>query len=502
MKVAIATIAICASTGQATARPRPVVQIDTGRLVGTDEGADLTFKGIPYAAPPVGSLRWRAPAPAAAWTGTRDASRYGAACPQPSDHKESWALVGPTSEDCLFLNVWRPARVGKYPVMVFLHGGGFTYGAAGVPLYDGAKLARRGVVIVTLNYRLGLLGFFAHSALTRENPDGPLGNYGIMDQIAALRWVQRNVAAFGGDASNVTIFGESAGAGVVQILMGSPGATGLFHKAISESGAGGSVLMPIRGTANSAEAAGEKWAESVGLKDASADQLRELPVEKTLGRSFPFNDGRIVVASPGTPFSRARELKIPLIMGANSNEASLTSNTEAAARRVLGEHYDAFLSAYVKAKPEKGAKAASVDLTEDALSILPSMSIAAMHAANGAAAYDYYFTAVPANLRSGSAGTPHGGEIEYLFGNPDTGSIWDNADRKVSDTIAGYWVRFAKTGDPNGAGSPLWPRVGTRGALRYLTIGVPTHTSQLTPREEEVRKTSLAVSQSGWATEP
>lgn len=503
MRIMPFIVAIAAFAGilPAAAQPRAVVKVETGRLAGAAGRGVIAFKGIPYAAAPVGDRRWRAPAPAAAWSGIRDATRYGAACPQPSDHKEPWAQVGATSEDCLFLNVWRPARAGSYPVMVFLHGGGFTYGSAGVPLYDGAGLARRGVVVVSMNYRLGRLGFFAHPALTREDPAGLLGNFGVMDQIAALRWVQRNVAAFGGNPRNVTIFGESAGAGVVQLLMGSPAAAGLFHKAISESGAGGSVLAPIRGAPVSAEGVGEKWAESVGLKDATAEQLRALPVDKILGRSFPFIDGRIVIASPGTPFSRGSEAKVPLIMGANSNEATLVNNSETAARRVLGESYDAFLTAYAAARPGKTAKEAAVELAEDSLSILPSISIAAMHAANGAPAYDYYFTQVPSNLRAGSAGTPHGGELEYLFGNPDAGSVWDAADRAVSETMARYWVRFARTGDPNPPGARGWRRVGPDGALRYMVIGTPGGPAVLTPVEQDVRKRSLAASRPGWAAE-
>ncbi|MEI9927547.1 MAG: carboxylesterase family protein [Sphingomonas sp.] len=503
MRIGLLVVVVAALAGAfpAAARPRPAVRVETGRLIGTAESGVLAFRGIPYAAAPVGDRRWRAPARAAAWSGVRDAARYGAACPQPSDHKEPWAQVGATSEDCLFLNVWRPAGPGVHPVMVFLHGGGFTYGAAGVPLYDGARLARHGVVVVTLNYRLGRLGFFAHPALTREDPDGLLGNYGIMDQIAALRWVKRNIAAFGGDAGNVTVFGESAGAGVAQLLMGSPAASGLFDKAISESGAGGSVLVPIRGAPVSAETLGERWAESVGLKDATTAQLRALPVEKVLGRSFPFIDGRVVVASPGTAFSRGREAKVPLLIGANSNEATLAGNGEAAARRVLGDRYDDLLKAYAAARPGQTGKAAAVDLAEDALSILPSFSIAAMHAANGALAYDYYFTQVPANLRAGSAGTPHGGELEYLFGNPDAGSAWDDADRRVSEIMAGDWVRFARTGNPNPSGERGWPRVAANGAQRYLSIGTPTQPGTLSAAEQEVRKLSLAASQAGWASE-
>ena len=481
----------------AQSRQRPEVRIDSGKLKGAAERDVVAFKGVPYAAAPIGERRWRPPVPAAKWRGVRDASRYGAACPQPGDHKEPWARVGATSEDCLFLNVWRPSAGGKHPVMVFLHGGGFTYGAAGVPLYDGANLARRGVVLVSMNYRLGLLGFFAHPALTKADPGAPLGNYGIMDQIEALRWVRRNIAAFGGDPHNVTIFGESAGAGVVQVLMGSPQAKGLFDKAVSESGAGGSVLMPIRGASASAETLGEQWAKSAGLPDATAAQLRAMPVERLLKRSFPFIDGVVVVASPGAPFAAGTEKKLPLIIGANSNEATLAGNNEAQARRVLGDAYDQALADYRITSGDM----AQTRLAEDSLSILPSFSIAAMHAANGAKAYAYYFNQVPASRRAGSAGTPHGGELEYLFGNPDEGSIWDEADKHASQAMAGYWVKFARTGNPNGGDLPAWAPVSGTGNLTYLAIDSTPHKEELTNLRENVRQRSLATSRSGWAAQ-
>lgn len=491
-------VAACLLTAtNVVAQDRPVASTDKGRVAGTASGAVQSFKGIPYAAPPVGPLRWHAPAEAEDWTDVRDGSRFGAACPQPSDHKEAWARVGPASEDCLFLNVWRPAKAGRYPVMVFLHGGGFTYGAAGVPLYDGAKLAARGAVVVTINYRLGLLGYFAHPALTREDPSGQLGNYGIMDVVAALKWVRVNAAAFGGDAGNVTLFGESAGAGVVQLLMGSPIAAGLFHKAISQSGAGGSVLPPLA----TAEVLGEKLTQAAGLPNVTAAQLRALPAAKLLARSFPFIDGRVVVASPGTPFARKTEAKLPLLIGANSNEGTLTPDSEPAARLALGGRYDEFVARYAAAMPGLTPEAVKVELGEDALSILPSASIAVMHAGAGAEAYSYYFTQVPANRRAGSAGSPHGGEIEYLFGNPDEGSTWDDADRAVSKEMGDRWVAFARTGKPNSAAGVAWPRVATRGLARFLAIGTPTRDAALTPLQEEVRRVSLSASSARWTAE-
>lgn len=496
-RLALPLAAAAAACFATPASAQNIATIDAGKVAGSTERDLLVFKGIPYAEPPVGDRRWRAPVRPAPWQGVRQATKFGAACPQPPGRKEPWAQVGPTSEDCLFLNVWRPAKPGKYPVMVFLHGGGFTFGAAGVPLYDGANLARRGAVVVTLNYRMGLLGFFAHPALTKESPGEPLGNYGIMDQIEALRWVKRNIAAFSGDAGNVMVFGESAGAGTVQIMMGSPAAAGLFQRAGSESGAGGSVLPSFA----QAEALGQKLSDAAGLRDVTAAQLRALPVDKLLMRSFPFIDGRIVIASPGTPFARRREAKVPLLIGANSNEATLSSNNAAAVKQVLGDAVAGFEQGYIAARPGKSVDAAKTDLAEDVLSILPSLSIGVMHAEAGAPAYGYYFDQVPSNLRAGSAGTGHGDEVQYVFGNPYEGTVWDDADRAVAKATGDYWVNFARTGDPNGKGSVAWPRIDAGGAARYVVIGTPITARSLTPLEEKARAASLAASAAGWAKE-
>lgn len=492
-----------ATAGPALARPSPTqVEIDTGTVAGSAEGQLLVFKGIPYAAPPVGPLRWKAPQPALHWAGLRETRGFGAACPQGTEHKEPWAQVGPMSEDCLFLNVWRPKGGGKHPVMVFLHGGAFTYGAAGVPLYDGAALAARGVVIVTVNYRLGRLGFFAHPALTREDPNGQLGNYGIMDQVAALRWVKRNIAGFGGDPGNVTIFGESAGAGTVQILMSSPTSAGLFHKAISESGAGGSVLLPIRGGALNAEKLGELWAGSLGLKDATAEQLRAIPLADVVrnGRSFPFLDGKVVVRSPGDPFYQGKQMRIPLIIGGNSNESSLGGMTEAAAKALLGNAFPDLLKGYV-AMTGKPSAAAAVDLAEDVGFVLPSYALADRQAAAGAKAYAYYFDQVPVDQRAGATGTDHGGELEYVFGTKPVEHRWDAQDAAVSKMMGDYWVRFAKTGDPNGPGTPRWPAVTTQ-PTAYLSVGAKTQAARLQPVQERAKAAAMADSVKKWAVMP
>ncbi len=497
---AIAALATLPAAAQAPHEPNRVT-LETGRIAGSVEAATVVFRGIPYAAPPVGPLRWKAPQPALSWTGERAARSFGAACPQGSEHKEAWAQVGAMSEDCLFLNVWRPAKPGKYPVMVFLHGGGFVYGAAGVPLYDGAALAKRGAVIVTLNYRLGRLGFFAHPALTAESPSGQLGNYGIMDQIAALHWVKRNITRFDGDAGNVTLFGESAGAGVVQILMGSPIATGLFEKAVSESGSGGTALFPIRGGPVNAEALGAAWSGSLGLSNATAAQLRAIPLADVIkGRAFPFIDGKVVVRSPGDPFKRGTEVKIPLIIGSNSNEGSLIGNNAALAKPVLGTAYPELLAAYAK-RPGATEASAALDLAEDALSVLPSLSLADLHAAAGGTAYGFYFDQVPVDARTSAKGAEHGGEIEYLFGNKPVEHRWDANDAKVSKLMGDYWVRFARTGNPNGAGAPEWPAVKNQ-PTGYLVIAAQTHAAKLTSVQETVQALVLDKAVAGWATMP
>lgn len=491
-----ATLAAVALAFPAFGAPvRPQVIIDTGAVAGVAEPGLSVFKGIPYAAPPVGALRWKDTQPALSWSGVRDAASYGAACPQDGAHTEAWAKVGRQSEDCLFLNVWAPKGAKHTPVMVFLHGGGFTYGSAGVPLYDGAKLARRGVVLVSLNYRLGRLGFFAHPALTAEDPNGRLGNYGVMDQVAGLRWVQRNIARFGGDPRNVTVFGESAGAGVVQILMGSSEGEGLFAKAVSESGSGGTALQPLK----AAERLGEQWTRSLGMTNPTAADLRAIPVEKTLGRAFPFMDGKVVQHSPGVPFRLATEAKVPLIIGSNSDEASLLGASSPIARMALGADYAGFADEYRK-RAGAAPGAAERDLLEDVASVQQSLILADLHAKNGAPTYAYYFDQVFPEDRAKAIGTEHGGELEYLFGNKADEHSWDESDRRVSELMGAYWVRFAKTGDPNGPGAPPWKPVRGR-PTAYMAFGAHTASTASTDLEERVKAASLRIVEKMWSPE-
>ena len=314
---AAATIALSALAAPAFASD--TVKVAEGELKGATAGAVTSFKNIPFAAPPVGDLRWRPPQPAKAWTGVRDATQYGPQCMQMR------AVQGPInqSEDCLQLNVWTPAGFkpgAKIPVMVFIHGGSFTGGSGTMPLYDGTHFAERGVVLVTVNYRLGRLGFFAHPALSAEQKGQPLANYGMMDNLAALAWVQKNIAAFGGDPRNVTAFGESAGGILINDLMASPKAQGLFAKAISESGFGRIPGQPMA----DAEAQGVAYAKGLGVAASGPDALKALralsaaDLSKPAGGVTPILDGAVLPEGPARAFAAGRELKVPYIAGGYS----------------------------------------------------------------------------------------------------------------------------------------------------------------------------------------
>jgi para-nitrobenzyl esterase len=384
------------------------------------------------------------------------------------------------SEDCLYLNVWTPAdyRPGeKLPVMVWIHGGAFIQGAGSSPVYDGTHFAERGVVLVSVNYRLGRLGFFAHPALEAEHPGEPTGNYGLMDNIAALKWVKANIAAFGGDPANVTIFGESAGGILVNFLMASPEAKGLFAKAISESGFGRSAGVPIRGNApRTAEKIATTYAASVGVSGTGVDAARALRALSAQQLSSPVSglgdpgipspiiDGKVMVEGPAAAFAAGHEAKVPYIAGGNSFEASLfpqtRDNPEATLAR-LGAARAKVMAAY-------GGDAASVaqDLTTETTVIEPDRHLARLHTKNGQKAWNYYFSYVPAAQRGQVHGLNHGGEIIYVFDNlrdqPTTvGARTIPAatpeDHKIATAAISYWVAFAKTGDPDSAGGPAWP---------------------------------------------
>jgi para-nitrobenzyl esterase len=377
--------------------------------------------------------------------------------------------------------------------MVFIHGGSFRAGAGGVSLYDGSALARRGAVIVTINYRLGRLGFFAHPALTKATSDGYVGNYGLMDQIAALRWVQTNIAAFGGDPKNVTIFGESAGAVSVQALMASPEARGLFAKAISESGGGYSVAPALK----AAEAAGQAWAAKQGLQEATPEQLRALPVDKVATAEALIGvmvDGKVLKDSPTKAFLQGEQADVPLMIGGNSWEASLAGLTDTT-RLVVGAAYPALLEGY-RARP--GSRAgAEADIAIQAIAIQPSRHLAERQAAKGQRAFTYYFTQQPASERTTKPGAEHGGELSYLFGTRLNAETWDAADETTSKLMGDYWVRFAKTGDPNGGGAPVWSPVTAAGG-KYLQLSAQAHMADPTELELKTKEAGTASAARIW----
>jgi para-nitrobenzyl esterase len=450
------------------------VTIDSGRLAGRLENRVRVFKGVPFAAAPVGPLRWRAPEPAPAWRGVRDTSAYGPACPQvvsPDGRPNGGGYAGPISEDCLNLNVFAPVGAHKAPVMVWIFGGGNTAGANSIAPNDGTAFARDGVILVSVNYRLGALGFFAHPALTRQaGPDQPLGSYGTMDQVAALRWVRRNIAAFGGDPGNVTIFGESAGGWDTLTLMATPAARGLFAKATVQSGGGWNPPVTLA----AAEADGVALGESLGLpEDASAEQLRALPIAALVaahGRFNPIVDGRLITENATQAFARGDQAPVPLIIGSNSWEASL----------LPPGGYAAYLAA---AAPEtKAAYAAEDDaklaqaMFTDAVMGAPARWIAAQQSAK-ARAWLYYFSYVRVVRRGKIPGANHTSENPYVFdsqmGIPNYANEIVDEDRALARTMHSCWVAFAKTGVPTCAGAPAWPAYSTAGD-RLMEFGITT----------------------------
>ncbi len=460
------------------------VSVEGGVLKGSRDGDVLAFKGVPFAAPPLGDLRWRAPQPVAPWTGVRPASAYGHDCMQKPFPSDAAPLGTEPSEDCLVLNVWRPADAGaaKLPVMVWIYGGGFVNGGSSPAVYDGSQFARHGLVFVSFNYRLGRFGFFAHPALSKETPKGPLGNYAYMDQIAALKWVRRNIAAFGGDPGNVTVFGESAGGGSVHMLLTSPMAKGLFQKAIIESGGGRGGLMPMRrvhddipGGPASAESIGVAFAHGVGVEgeDAAAlAALRQVPAEKlvnglnmaTMGPAAatyvggPLLDGQIVTEAPDQAYRAGRQARVPVMIGANSLDIGFSSaKTMDDLLAPFGADRDKARAVYDPQNSGDVGRAGFL-VAADRMMLEPARFTAKTLSAQGQPAYEYRFSYVAESLRRQLPGAPHATEIPFVF---DTvaakyGKDLTPADEATARAANAYWANFAKSGDPNGPGLAQW----------------------------------------------
>lgn len=462
------------------------VRLQAGLVAGATEDGMGVYKGIPFAAPPVGELRWKPPRPVEPWDGVRQADEFSAACqqlPYPPNSVYASAAM-PLSEDCLYLNVWTAAKSAqeKRPVMVWIHGGAWTRGSASKKNYDGEALARRGVVLVTVNYRLGPFGFFAHPLLTEESEHNSSGNYGILDHIAALRWVRRNIAAFGGDPDRVTIFGESAGSWSVCALMATPLAKGLFHRAIGQSGGIFNPMAELRRSRPRLEAAertGERFAEALGVdkENGSLRALRAITAEEMFkvissarGRSrYSIRgtvDGWVFPADAYTLFSEGRYNDVPLIAGSNADEgttlagSSAPSSAEALLKRVrgtYGESADEFLQVYPVAS-DSDARTTYLAAYRDRTFTWQMRTWARFMKNGDSKAYLYYFSRVPAGPVGEKFGAYHAAEIPYVFDNLHLRETpYAETDRRLSETMASYWVRFAATGDPNGEGLPAWP---------------------------------------------
>ena len=458
LSLALILSAALAPAASARVDDNPRVTIDSGQLAGTREGGAVAFRGVPFAAAPVGPLRWKAPQAPQPWQGTRDASKFGAACPQP-DWVGAWAQVGRKDEDCLSLNVWRPQRAGKYPVMVFIHGGAFSLGAAGVPLYDGAALAARGAVIVTINYRLGRLGFFAHPALAEGG--GDLVNYGLLDQIAALRWVRQNIGAFGGDSADVTIFGESAGGAAVLNLLASPDARGLFAKAAVQSGGG--LRLPRDVAVVTRE--GRATVEAVGLSGdaATAEALRALPAERFTQDGVrpavpgfgPAVGGAALPEAPLAAIRSGRSAGVPLIIGVNSNEASLMQAYGMQPEAVInqfGGRLPALLDAYGPSINGDDALYAR-RLYGDVVFAYPARAVAIAHSRR-APVWLYWFDYVAEGRRGEVTGVAHAAEIPYVFDTSREAAGLPSvspADQAYAEGVNACFASLARTGRPSDA---------------------------------------------------
>ena len=481
------------------------VKTEQGKVQGKtiNDGKVKAFLGLPYAAPPVGDLRWKAPQPPAKWKGERDATKFGAHCAQ--NHVfDDMIFQGPeASEDCLFLNVYAPADAtdkSKLPVMFWIHGGGYSGGGSDEPRHNGDFLPTKGVVLVTINYRLGVFGFLATSDLAKEN-NGVAGNYAMLDMVAALHWVKGNIKKFGGDASNVTIFGESAGSFAVSTLMASPMAQGLFVKAIGESGGAFSDTLPTDNLA-SREVKDDEWVAGLGVK--SLAELRTLPTDKVLeavkakkGGFPPVVDGKFLTEQVSATYAAGKQAHVPLLAGWNRDEGSFLGNGMTAekwkgmAAGMFKDRAAEFLTLYSGDTDEQAVDAAGAYGGDSFIAFSTWKWLEAARKTGDSPVYRYHFElrATPSKFHPGTFAF-HSDDIEYVFGTLDTRPGWDVSavDRKMSDQMMSYWTNFAKTCDPNGAGLPTWPKYDKDDSLIHLNDPITSGPDTLRPRYEFLLK--------------
>ncbi len=470
---ALSVLAVLTAAISCSASSESEVDVESGQLRGALIDDVFAFKGIPFAAPPVGELRWKPPQPAAPWDGIRSADAYGPTCAQ-RDASSLWFDLGEISEDCLMLNVWTKTtdKSAKLPVMVSIHGGGFLQGSGNIARQDGLETAKQDVVFVTVNYRLAMFGFLTHPALEEANPDHTQGNYGLQDIQAALEWVQRNISAFGGDPGNVTIFGTSAGADAVNTLMVMPGADGLFHRAISESGSTG--LAPVSyidrraGFTPSSDDVGKAFIKKTGAADAVdvAEALYALSMEdlidamSEMDRFTPVVDGEVIPGQLGVLFAEGKQHRVPYITGANSYEAAL-------GYQVGGDAFSPAMFAKLIPADEKsrlysglGSPALEDEVFKDMIVMAASRYLATQMRQSGAPVYSYYLSYVAEDRRDTQPGAAHGDDVAFVLQTLEAEknlSAISEKDRDVSKLMSAYWVQFAKTGNPNREGLPEWP---------------------------------------------
>jgi para-nitrobenzyl esterase len=477
-----------------SAAASPTIKVEQGLLEGTVEEGLTVYEGIPFAAPPVGDLRWRAPQPAAKWDGVRRADKFGPQCMQASmGPPPEGVQLPPQSEDCLYLNVWTPTKKAsdRIPVFVWIYGGGFNGGATSIPTYSGEVLARKGVVLVSIAYRVGTMGFLAHPALSAESPQHVSGNYGLLDMIAGLQWIKKNIAAFGGDPNKVTIFGESAGGIAVSMLCASPLAKGLFEGAISESGGNFAPPRPA-GLAGEnmrlladAERNGEAFAKSVGAE--SIADLRKIPTEKLLaatrGLAWPIIDGWVIPSDQYTLYAAKQFNDTPVLIGYNSDEGASFSHDRTPQEYIDGvrRRYGPFADRLLKAYPvgETTVPKTARDLSRDATFGWHTWIWARMQSNLGkSTVFYYYFDQHPdyaADSPHAGYGAPHGRDVPYVFGHLN--ALRDGqptaTDQAISDAMVTYWTNFAKYGDPNGDGLPKWPAFSDQNPQLMYFSGTP-----------------------------
>ncbi|MDB5009453.1 MAG: carboxylesterase [Mucilaginibacter sp.] len=470
------------------------IKIETGLITGVkSKNSDvIAYKGVPFALPPVKELRWKAPQPAKPWTGIRKCATYGPDPVQnPPKPMSMWSeefLIPKESirsEDCLYLNVWTTAKPTqeKRPVLVWIYGGGFNSGGADVPIYDGEATATKGIVFVSFNYRVGIFGSFAHPELTKESGYSASGNYGLLDQIAALKWVQKNIAAFGGDPENVTIAGQSAGSMSVNCLIASPLAKNLFQKAIAESGA--SMVGSVRGMRNLQQATEQGITIAQTLKTTTLADLRNIPAEdlqnRAKGAFGPIVDGYVLPEAIPATFAANKQNNVMLLTGWNENEGMLYGTLKNAedfrkqAEQTYGANAGLFLT-YYPANTEDEATSSQYKLSKDIMFGIQNYTLANVESERGTKVYVYRFThKVPGTGIYENIGAFHTGEVGYAYDNLKfINRPWQPADHELAHTISSYWANFIKYGNPNGKGLPNWPSYTTNSNQIMILGDTPT----------------------------